>query len=570
MGVFIGRPNGGTARTPITGVPTLAINGVGVDPSIIQPVRLELWGDGRVDQLTLKIHRAFDEIDGLDFVNEVEMIANSEVVFRGVLTTRGFDFSVDSDGMNITVPGIAWKVDSDYVERDFNVISPGEMLNTIFDGRTVINGEVSLPKIDSDDMVLGSDGAILGDAYLSFNLQGLGAYQAITEVVRRSGNFISWVSYDSDRAYFNFIERGTGESRKVYLGDSGDVASAKANVVSITGSQDASQVRNRVIVRGDRKMLETTTKNPLGDSFDITPAWDSSLQSGVLAPPFLGLIDAEAAIAHYPVGRRFKINIAAESGGMLLSLLSSTGFGKGSSGATALSQQAQLFEREAGISGAWRPSTAAFHIEREPLAGRRTLGGENVDNEGGLYLVFRDMQFYKSSLDSGNDNLTAVREFKLTLALRDMSVREDRGMGRVTADSGKVGDFELERKSLVVDSSLKLMRLKSERYAFNSGGTYTGISNINQLVQDDRGRARNIANEYAKRGSNPETRFQIVIQGPTAPDFSFSQGQIIVSVENSEDFEDVDWNIVGVAHTFDPISTILYTDDVLAFRSLPL
>ena len=597
------------------GLVVFELNGVGVDPSIIEPLQLQINSGSTPSTLTFRVHQSHDVLSLLEWINIVTLSTPSDdpwgiepdfVWFRGILTSQNPAFSTSSDTIIVTIPDFSWIADSDFAEYDLFGVSPVRAINTILDGalevlntdsglaspKRVVGGAnpggtntVGVNQGGTNDQTVtdifqyfprnvrtwidtGTDLSVLGDSWQNYQISGMPAYQAILEIIRRSGNFLTWLTYNEDKALLNIQERKTGEPRSVTMGnfgatgDDGGTTDLNANVVSIRGSRSQIPVANRWVGRGDRIIYETTRHNPYGSQFDFTADWDTDLEADVLANPGLTLQSKYAA-----VGRRYRmVTRGIKSSGFIGALASSFSSQTGNATLKTRAQGIHLLFNEPQNDGDFHLYRGGYRVERVP-PNRETVGGDKFAEEGDLVIKFKAPQVYAKRATS-QSTFVAYRTFRMTFAHRVADSSENKSFGRVSADSGVIGNHPIVRARLLRDSNFKYIVRRSQRMELNSDDTELGVTTVFKTIKDDRKRLQELCKRKAQQFAEPSIALQITLHGNKLPDFSWQPGQRIVEIKNSDGFSEPNLDVVGVMHDFTTMRTTIFTDNLDAFSDV--
>lgn len=486
---------------------------------------------------------------------------NSRVVFKGPIVSKQAILDGGGDYIQLRCVDMSWLYNSDVIEYD-RALSPSDMINSILD-RTGISGNVTTQYF-RNSFNLHFDPAILGSQFRKYPLTGMPAFDAIMEVIKQSGNFLSWLDYDSTGSiYLHCRARRSGEGRRVVLGNYGDNDS-KANIVSLTGSESCLDVINRFVGRGDRVMYETTVDNEMaGGGMGLEQDWDSSLNTAALATP--GLVYSGTQYAN--VGRRYTlrgVTDGVDSAGAIYSLAEAIARHRGSDALTKYSEQIQLLYNEPDNFLDWRPYQGNWKIEALPVSTSLPIGGEQLNQGKEVSLVFDAPQAYKT-VGTSDTTFTGFRNFMLTLTFKGLTPTGSMYFGRLATDSGKSGNFPVTRTRMLHDNSMKYVQRKSYRANLSSGDGSYSVGYETKVIRDDRYNLRRLCSNYANRNMRSTAAYRIDIKGRYAPDYTWKPGCRIVKIENS-DLRNIDWDVVSVVYDFMSNSTTLLTDNITFFR----
>jgi len=563
--------------------PQLAINGVGVDPSYISVSRLEVYSDGVPNTLYLKIHKPFDDLSWFTWGNTVTLDAGGKRIFIGPLLNNQPEISGYGDHQLIAIPDLTWHVNRNYVEYDAIGRPAAEMMEIIVDGVPSTSNSKKNPWIDSKVnngiLRLGNDGATLGKTLQNYAFEGMPAFDALCSVIRQAGNHLIWVTYKGDVGYLNFIKRHTGPARSLTIGNSG-TNDTTANVVSITGTRSALNIANSFVARGDRMIYEVTEHTDEGDAIVFKHDWPSGSEAAVLSNPGAGFIETLGGATARAVGRQYVLEESSISSASVLANLSQFVHSSGKLQNTSncgRDDSIQLFYNEPLNGSGWELYKGKWKLVRKPPK-YNIMGGEHINKGGNLYLVFDSPQCYKDT-SASETTFAGFRDYKLTFAYRKTADDESKNRGRISAESGKKGKFQWEVKRLIHAPNYKyIQRRNSYRYELYSSGGGSGYVYRTLSVQDDRAKLMELVKNFADANSEPTESFRIVVKGNTCPDISWSPGQRIINIVNSDAYSNdgapvfggpqkgnaIDWDIVGVIYDFETAETILLTEDLQA------
>lgn len=543
------------------------VNGINVDSDLITPVRLDIGSGGAGNVLQLRIDQSFDEQSWIKWGDLITLSVESEAspyistdsiqYFIGPLINHQPEYADGSDHFTVNIPDVTWIVDGDFIEFDVHGLTPGETIERIFSG-DLSDGNFDA-KVDDQYLQLASDPGILGKKLESYQFAGMPVYQAIQEIIAQAGNFISWVTYSEGKALLHIQKRHTGAKRKIVLGNYGD-GDDGCNVVSISGQCSAAGVVNRWIGRGDKIIDERTTTSPTGEPITIKQDWDSNLNTAVLAKPQLVYSSKD----YSAVGTRYYIeNDEIDAATIMPILASYVNTQHSIYGTNRRDSRLELFYRESENSSNWIPYDGQWRLERSPDLSA-SIGGANLNKNARILLVFDQPQVYKKTATS-ETTFVGFREFRLTFAFRSKSVSEAFNYGRCSADSGRRGKFQYERKRLVLAPAYKYVKRYSYRQNYGTDGAYNSITLGGSTIKDDRFKLRDWMSSLADAHSEPVHAYRITLLGSKGPDFSWWPGQRITEIENATSMAGVNLDIVGVSFDLIGGTTTLYTEDVAAF-----
>ena len=561
--------------------PELEIDGIGVDPDLISVQRLDENTGVNPSLLYLSVKKPFDDISWFEWGAEVTLKVGGVTRFIGILVAHELRYSMFEEGINLVVPDLTWLINSGYVEFDNYGLSVQELLHSILPGEDVEEDAPFDPPVDPEIVTLGSDPGILPSRYQDWQLAGMPVYDALVHAVEQCGNFICWIDYEdcgtdpwtgtggggaSSKCVFMFQKRHTGSERKVIVGENDGSSSTKANLIQLNGGYSAKNLVNRYVGRGDRITMESTSHGFRDKPVEVLADWDEDKNSTVLANPAYG----ENYRSYSSVGTRYRIQSEdIEAGGLLGQLVSVAKHTANRIQEAANRRSIEVQYQEPDNGSNWNPFPGTWRIEEAP-DDWDIEDGRSVNKKGGFYLIFGEPQCYRNTSLGDKSAYVGFRNFRVTFAHKILTNRQSRGFGRVSSDSGRRGDFPIERKRLALVPGYKYIYRKSfrETHQVTRSGETWDISEGTGVIRDDSLRLRELVRNLADRNSKPTGAFKIQIKGKNAPDFSFKRGQQIVTIENSDGLEEVALDIVAISFDFTNARTLIVTEDVMAAEEL--